>query len=50
MSHFVKEATENTPKIDINTNQGTFLLKGVSYPENAIKFYEEIQELVKSYA
>ncbi len=50
MIHFTKEATENTPKIDINTSTGTVLLKGVSYPENAMKFYDEIQTLIKEYA
>lgn len=43
------EATRKTPEIDFNPEEGLFVLKGKSIPENASKIYEPLIELLKDY-
>jgi len=41
--------SRNTPEVILDTNKKYFSLKGVSYPENAQKFYEPIYDMAKNY-
>ena len=41
--------SRNTPEVILDTNKKYFSLRGVSYPENAQKFYEPIYDMAKNY-
>lgn len=41
--------SRNTPEVILDTKKSYFSLKGVSYPENAQKFYEPIYDMAKKY-
>lgn len=43
------EATESTPEIILDFDNGTFSLKGESYPENVTKCYGEIFDSLKQH-
>ncbi|NOZ45297.1 MAG: DUF1987 domain-containing protein [Chlorobi bacterium] len=44
------EATEATPKINLNSDTGIFLLAERSLPENAFEFYQPILKWLNEYA
>ena len=41
--------SRNTPEVILDTDKKYFSLRGVSYPENAQKFYEPIFDMAKKY-
>jgi len=41
--------SRNTPEVILDTNKKYFSLRGVSYPENAQKFYGPIFDMAKNY-
>ena len=41
--------SRNTPEVILDTQKKYFSLRGVSYPENAKKFYEPIFDMAKNY-
>ncbi len=43
------EATDKTPSIKFNANQGKLELKGRSIPPNAVEFYKPLTEALKNY-
>ncbi len=49
MKSLLIEATENSPKIDFNTNNNIFEISGNSRPENPAKFFEYIIQWVENY-
>ncbi len=46
MENFYIAGTEDTPKIEFNTENHTFTISGRSLPENAIDFYAPVLEWV----
>lgn len=48
MQEFFLEATQYTPEIHLNPN-GTFSMKGKSYPENTFEFYKPVMEWIEEY-
>ena len=44
------EATEDTPKINLNGDTGIFLIADRSLPENAFEFYQPIIRWLNDYA
>lgn len=49
MEIFQREGSKSTPAITLNFLNGTFELKGISIPENAIGFYEPVLEAIREY-
>jgi len=45
---FIK-ATADSPEIDFKFSDGTLLLKGESYPENAAAFYADVLSRTRAY-
>jgi biotin synthase-related radical SAM superfamily protein len=45
---FIK-ATEETPEINFDFNAGTYSIKGVSIPENALHFYSHLIESMNNF-
>ena len=43
------EATERTPEIDFNFDQGVFSIKKESYPEDVTEFYGPVIEQLNSW-
>lgn len=43
------EATQDTPKIDFQFKNGTFVFEGKSYSENTFEFYKPLLESLKNY-
>ena len=41
--------SRNTPEVILDTKKRYFSLRGVSYPENAQKFYEPVFDMAKKY-
>ena len=41
--------SRNTPEVILDTNKEIFSLRGVSYPENAQKFYGPVFDIAKNY-
>ena len=49
MEKFIEEATDETPKIVFDAENGFFSLAGKSYPENVTDFYKPVYDYIKSY-
>ncbi len=49
MENFILEATDRTPKIDFNLDNGELLISGRSIPENSIGFYQPVLEWLDKY-
>jgi SiaC family regulatory phosphoprotein len=49
MKSFHLEATDDTPKVTLNAEAGTFEFIGNSYPENSNKFYTPVLEWLKEF-
>ncbi|MDG2369980.1 MAG: DUF1987 domain-containing protein [Flavobacteriales bacterium] len=47
--HLSISGSKNTPEVIWDVNEHSFVFKGVSYPENARKFYDPIFNLAKIY-
>lgn len=41
--------TESTPEVVLDFEQNSFRISGESYPENVVKFYEEIFDALKTH-
>jgi hypothetical protein len=55
MSNILKiEPSLTTPEINFNSSEGHFSIKGSSYPENSLKFYQPVvqylEELIQRHA
>jgi hypothetical protein len=42
-------SSKNTPEVTWDVKKNNFVFKGVSYPENARKFYDPIFDLARNY-
>ncbi len=49
MKAFKVEATEFTPMVNFDKEKTTFIVSGVSRPENANEFYEPVIDWLKDY-
>jgi len=49
MNNLLIEETEDTPKIDFNTNTNIFEISGRSYPDNVFVFYKPIFDWLNDY-
>ena len=49
MQNIMIAATENTPSVHFDFQEGVFEISGVSFPEYAKEFYEPILESLKEY-
>ena len=49
MKNIEIEATKSSPKIILNPNTHIHEIRGESYPENSLEFYEPIIEWLKEY-
>ncbi|MDF1875061.1 DUF1987 domain-containing protein [Sulfurimonas sp. SAG-AH-194-I05] len=43
------EATENSPKVSLDFENGVIIFEGKSYPENTFEFYEPISKWLEKY-
>jgi len=43
------EATRKTPEVNINSDEGTILLAGISIPEDPYAFYAPVNEALEDY-
>jgi len=43
------EATNHSPYIEFNTQEGKFTISGMSYPENTFEFYRPIYRWLEEY-
>ncbi|MCI5057317.1 MAG: DUF1987 domain-containing protein [Flavobacteriales bacterium] len=50
MEAIVKEATEDTPQVCLDKQNGKFEMSGKSLPEDVTEFYDPILEWLESYA
>lgn len=44
------EGTSETPEIELNAKNGTFIFSGRSLPENPLSFYEPVKQWLTQYA
>jgi hypothetical protein len=49
MEHYIKEATDETPRISLDAMSGVLELDGKSLPENVSTFYDPILEWLEMY-
>jgi hypothetical protein len=49
MDNLIIEKTISTPYINFNYNMRKLIISGESFPENAIKFYEQVINWIKEY-
>ena len=49
MEKLIRLATENTPEIDFDPENGNFLISGKSIPEDSMQFYQPILDWLKAY-
>lgn len=49
MEALIIEATEDTPKVNLDAANNTFLISDRSLPENSIEFYQPIFEWLNAY-
>ena len=49
MENIKIEATERTPEIDFNFNEGVFSIKNESYPEDVAEFYGPVIDPLKAW-
>ncbi len=49
MESIIREAGSSTPYIAFDPDNGVLQIKGESYPENALGFYEPIVEAIEDY-
>ena len=47
MKNLRLEASQNTPYVEVDPEEGVVVIKGNSYPENAIEFYRPILDMVE---
>lgn len=50
MKDFRIEATKSTPEIDFNLKDYRLTIRGESYPENSVKFYQPVLDKVEIYS
>ena len=49
MTDLIIEGTKTKPYINFNSSNGELEIGGESYPENAIEFYKQIQDWLRTY-
>jgi len=49
MENLILAGTPKTPTVELNSSNGTLLLKGRSIPENSIEFYKPILAWIEQY-
>ncbi|MBF0621840.1 MAG: DUF1987 domain-containing protein [Magnetococcales bacterium] len=49
MKDLVIEATKSTPLIQFSAEEGVLVIRGESYPENAVSFYESVFSWLEVY-
>ncbi|PCI94230.1 MAG: nuclear pore complex subunit [Flavobacteriales bacterium] len=50
MKNYNIEATENTPKLELNSDNNTLLFEGESRPEDVQKFYQPVLSWLEDYS
>jgi hypothetical protein len=50
MDKFELKSTNKTPEINLNPENGFFVISGRSIPENSIEFYKPVNEWLENYA
>lgn len=46
MANLYYKASDTTPEISLDNDQGVLAIRGESYPENALEFYQPVVEAV----
>lgn len=49
MENLIIKETKYTPEVKFNTNDGVLNIKGNSYPENTLEFYDPILNLMENF-
>lgn len=49
MENLQLSATQYTPEISLDANNGTISVAGKSYPENTFEFYKPVMEWIENY-
>ena len=49
MENFIIKETKYTPEVNFNTQEGILNIKGNSYPENTLEFYDPILKLLENF-
>ncbi len=49
MENFIIKETKYTPEVNFNTKEGILNIKGNSYPENTLEFYDPILNLLENF-
>lgn len=49
MENLIIKETKYTPEVNFNTNNGILTIKGNSYPENTLEFYDPILNLMENF-
>ena len=50
MENYTRDASNKTPKIHFDLNNGSLQIKGSSVPDNAIEFYFPLMDLLDKYS
>ncbi|WP_121628349.1 DUF1987 domain-containing protein [Poseidonibacter antarcticus] len=49
MENFIIKETKYTPEVNLNLNEGVMNIKGNSYPENTLEFYDPILNILENF-
>jgi hypothetical protein len=49
MENLIIKETKYTPEVNFNTSEGILNIKGNSYPENTLEFYDPILNLMENF-
>jgi hypothetical protein len=49
MDNFTFASTNTTPSVSLDTTRGILEFAGESYPENAVQFYQGVQQKLEAY-
>jgi len=49
MENFIIKETKYTPEVNLNVKEGILNIKGNSYPENTLEFYDPILNLLEKF-
>ena len=49
MENLIIKETKYTPEVKFNANEGILNIKGNSYPENTLEFYDPILNLMENF-
>ena len=49
MENLIIKETKYTPEVRFNANEGILNIKGNSYPENTLEFYDPILNLMENF-